>query len=82
MGPGEGGRGGGGAVQKVPVPRYLKHKRGTVSVRYSTNKEPTMERLDQGDLHPLLEVPTRDYNLSAGNRTRASAVAGEHSSKD
>jgi hypothetical protein len=34
-----------------------------------------MERLDQGHLHPTLEV-------SAGNRTRASTEGGEHSSKE
>jgi hypothetical protein len=34
-----------------------------------------MERLDQGHLHPKLEV-------SAGNRTRSSAVGGEHSNKE
>jgi hypothetical protein len=36
-----------------------------------------MERLDQGHLHPLL-----DKHVSAGNRTRAACVTGEHSSKD
>jgi hypothetical protein len=34
-----------------------------------------MERLDQGHLHPKLKV-------SAGNRTRSSAVGGENSSKE
>jgi hypothetical protein len=34
-----------------------------------------MERLDQGHLHPLL-----DKHVSAGNRTRAACVTGEHSS--
>jgi hypothetical protein len=34
-----------------------------------------MKRLDQGHLHPKLEVP-------AGNQTLASAVGGEHSRKE
>jgi hypothetical protein len=36
-----------------------------------------MERLYQGHLHPLLEQP-----VSAGKRTRASAVGGERSSQE
>ncbi len=34
-----------------------------------------MERLDQGQLHPLQKHP-------AGAQTRASAVGGDHSSKE
>jgi hypothetical protein len=37
-----------------------------------------MKRLDQEHLHPKLEV----LHVSAGNRTRASAVGGEHSRKE
>jgi hypothetical protein len=40
-----------------------------------------MERLDQGHLHPMLEV-TGLTCVPAGNRTRASAVGGEHSRKE
>jgi hypothetical protein len=39
-----------------------------------------MKRLDQGHLHPKLEVQRLIY--PAGNRTRASAVGGEHSRKE
>ncbi len=39
-----------------------------------------MERLDQGQLHPKLEVP--GLNVPAGMRTRASCVGGEHSRKE
>jgi hypothetical protein len=38
-----------------------------------SNKYSFSERLDQGHLNPLLQVP---------NLTRASAVGGEHSSKE
>ncbi len=37
----------------------------------------TMERLDHGHLHPKL-----DLHFWARNRTRASSVGGEHSSKE
>jgi hypothetical protein len=39
-----------------------------------------MERLDQGHLHPKLEVLR--LIVSAGNQTRVSAVGSEHSSKE
>jgi hypothetical protein len=39
-----------------------------------------MERLDQGHLHPILEVP--GLHVPAGIRTRACYVGGEHSRKE
>jgi hypothetical protein len=39
----------------------------------------SMERLDQGHLHPKLVVPEL---TCPGNRTRASRVGGEHSRKE
>jgi hypothetical protein len=45
-------------------------------------KKVTEERLDQGHLHPLLEVPRQIQYVPAGNQTRASAVGREHSNKE
>jgi hypothetical protein len=39
-----------------------------------------MDRLDQGHLYPLLEVPI--LICPNGNGTQASVVGGEHSSKE
>jgi hypothetical protein len=39
-----------------------------------------MKRLNQGHLHPKLEIPV--LTCPGGNRTQASKVGGEHSRKE
>ncbi len=50
------------------------------SATLPVSNERSIERLDQGHHHPKLDV--RDWHVFARNRTRASVVGGEHSSKE